>query len=69
MIEIIINTENEAFSGQKVGHEVARILRELADKSERGEAEDSEIRLHDINGNYVGQMTYEPEYFSPSREN
>lgn len=59
MIEIIINTDNEAFEGQKIGDEVARILRDLAGKSERNEGEpDEDTLIHDVNGNYVGYMRY-----------
>ena len=51
-IIISINTANSAFEGNE-GKEVARILRELADKLEHG-GQPSSVR--DINGNKVGTV-------------
>lgn len=47
-----INTSNAAFDDYEA-HEVARILRELAQRLENNGME-SEIILRDINGNKVG---------------
>ena len=53
-IEIKIETDNSAFVDQGgIGHEVARILRQLANNIEFG-AEDTSIGLLDVNGNRVG---------------
>ncbi len=50
--EVAIETGNAAFAGC-AAYEVARILRNLADKLEHRERLDR-IRLCDINGNAVG---------------
>jgi len=53
---IAVNLQNSAFS-DCAGSEVARILRELADKIEYRHTElGNEITLRDINGNRVGNM-------------
>jgi hypothetical protein len=54
MIKIEISTSNQAFE-LDAQVEVARILRELADKIEQGE---EPTRLRDLNGNSVGSVTY-----------
>jgi hypothetical protein len=51
-IEITIETVNAAFE-ENDNAEVARILRELADKLESGQNPE---RLRDINGNNVGTV-------------
>lgn len=48
-----INTSNAAFSGMDCPVEVARIVRELADKVDNSTEKKLYI-LHDINGNKVG---------------
>lgn len=53
MIRIKIKTENAAFQDGNKRCEVARILRNLADKIESGE---SPSKLLDINGNCVGTV-------------
>lgn len=54
MFKLRIATENAAFEHQ-AGHEVARILRQLADKVEQWPgANDFSIGLRDANGNSVG---------------
>lgn len=54
-ITITINTSNEAFETH-AEWELARILRELAKGIEGGSIDD-DIKLRDINGNEVGQLT------------
>ena len=51
MFKIEIETGNAAFDYGDKGHEIARILRDIADKVENG-AESGVAR--DINGNKVG---------------
>ena len=55
-ININIITTNSAFEDANLNHELARILRELADK-----VEDNDIPyyLNDINGNRVGIVEQE----------
>lgn len=53
MVKITIKTDNEAFDGVGKKYEVARILRELADKFEVYGCED--VNLFDWNGNQVGE--------------
>jgi len=53
MIIIKIKTENSAFTNYR-GSEVARILRELAERYEQGGIPDT---LYDINGNKVCFIT------------
>ncbi len=55
MFTITINTENDAFQDNK-NAEIARILRDLA---ERIEAREIPVRLMDINGNACGTVTVE----------
>lgn len=60
MFDLYINTGNAAFGDEaEAGFEVARILRELADRIENG-IED-ETSLFDVNGNCVGRATFDPE--------
>ena len=56
-LSLDLNSSNAAFeeSGE---FEVARILRDVADKIERGE---SDGRLRDVNGNNVGSWFLETE--------
>lgn len=54
-ITITIRTVNAAFDGQE-SFEVARILRELADKIENGQEPNS---VMDYNGNKVGNVEIE----------
>jgi hypothetical protein len=53
-VRITIDTGNAAFDDGNREYEVARILREAADRIENG-AED--FTLRDINGNKVGSVT------------
>lgn len=53
-VTITINTEKDAFNSEP-SQELARVLRELADKIEQ----DTEVKsrwIRDINGNIVGQL-------------
>ena len=58
---LTIDCGNAAF--EEPGQELARILRELADKVEhRVVADESEsIPVADLNGNKVGRFEYEPD--------
>lgn len=51
-LTISMNTENSAFEGN-TEYEVARILREIADKIEQGH---EPTKVMDINGNKVGEI-------------
>lgn len=51
-VEIVMRTENAAFTGGNARAEVARILREVADKIEEGDRDEG--RCMDVNGNGVG---------------
>ncbi len=53
---IYIDGENAAFADGEFHTEMARILRDLADKVERGQVREG-IKLRDINGNVVGECT------------
>lgn len=55
-ITLTINTGNSAFDGENCEREVARILRDLADKIEGGREPES---VMDYNGNKVGKVTFE----------
>ena len=53
MLKLKINSENAAFDQE--GQEVARILRDLADRLENlGKLQECQLPLRDINGNNVG---------------
>jgi hypothetical protein len=61
MFDLSIETNNAAFSDGAM-YEIARILRELADKIEHSEVEDYPyINLRDYNGNIVGVATNDME--------
>lgn len=54
-VTLNIRTDNAAFEDAGAGHEVARILRKLADKIEQWPgANEWHLALLDINGNRVG---------------
>jgi hypothetical protein len=57
-LTITLNTDNEAFETH-AEYEVARILRELADRIESGDIDDDGASIHDVNGNTIGQLTVE----------
>lgn len=68
MLEIHIETANDAFSSGQAGEELARILRKLADQltgTDFNEDVDEQCPLQDINGNVVGHyyLTVSPEDF------
>ena len=48
-----LNCDNAAFD-ELPNHEIARILREAADRIEAGDLPAGYTNLHDINGNAVG---------------
>ena len=62
---VYIDTDNAAFSedsGGDMSQEIARILRELADKVEENSlVEDAVQRIRDINGNRVGFAVLQDE--------
>ena len=51
-----LDTDNAAFDDD-VGYEVARILRDIADKVER-DGEDACLPIMDINGNRIGNADF-----------
>lgn len=51
MFEVKIRTGNSAFKGPEGKYELARILREIAEKLETGKTGD---HVMDVNGNKVG---------------
>ena len=55
-LTISIRTGNAASEGENLNYELARILKELAERIENGRIPDS---LLDINGNIVGNITVE----------
>jgi len=62
--EIQFKTDNAAFCDGAGESEIARILRQLADKIEEGGRDDMQIYLADLNGNTVGHCFFtlpEPE--------
>jgi len=71
--ELHIGVDNAAFADDDLEIEVARILRELADRVDPGRLVPEEpIRLSDINGNRVGfAVLTEPVAFvdTPSVDN
>jgi hypothetical protein len=56
MVTITIKTDNEAFEDRSF--EIARILRDIADKYESGQDMDGRAVM-DFNGNRVGRITEE----------
>ena len=52
---IEIDTQNAAFEDEGTPQEVARILRELAERLETAACLPKVMRLYDINGNHVGE--------------
>lgn len=58
MFTLSIKTGNDAFEGGAGRQEVARILRETAERVERGIAEGP---VRDVNGNTVGGFVFEKE--------
>ena len=55
---LTIRMDNAAFADSP-GLELARILRDLADKAERGISDGDEYRAMDYNGNRVGSLIIE----------
>ena len=59
MIRIEINTDNAAFDGDDKPAEIARMLRDIADRLESGSIETDYEHLQgirDINGNITGSL-------------
>ena len=55
MFSLKLKTDNAANSDGNKSYEIARILRELADKIEDGQTEGN---IRDINGNTTGTFKY-----------
>ena len=55
MVKIEIKTSNEAFQDGNFNYELAKILKELADKIENGYEPE---KIMDSNGNTVGKIKY-----------
>lgn len=55
MMTVEIETDNEAFSDDARGHELARILRNIADKVEGLGSHSDRGKAFDINGNSVAR--------------
>lgn len=53
---VAFNTDNAAFDGADGDHEIARILREIAQRFEDGDGirYGDPVRIRDINGNRIG---------------
>jgi len=58
MYTLSIKTDNAAFEDDP-GYEIARILRQVADRVECGE--EGDIILRDVNGNRVGMAGFKVE--------
>ena len=56
-IKIEIETKNAAFDDGNAPQEVARILRELAERMETRACLPDTVNLYDANGNRVGKLT------------
>lgn len=54
-LHVRIKTSNAAFDGDDVYAETARILRDAADRLDR---QQTQAKLHDMNGNYVGYFIW-----------
>ncbi len=55
-----LECDNAAFEGENMQHEIARCLRAVADRVERGEDCGLYRNIHDINGNPVGTFALKP---------
>jgi hypothetical protein len=65
-LTITIDLDNAAFDDSGAGAELRRVLRQLDHTIGRAESRDelpklAPVRLHDSNGNAVGQVTIEAE--------
>lgn len=54
--KVQLSTYNEAFAGDMLYAETARVLREMADKIEHGAIQGL---VHDKNGHCIGQFTFQ----------
>lgn len=59
-MKLEMETENEAFQNGEIHYEIARILKEIAQKLEK--LQDDGV-IHDINGNKVGKWAISDQYF------
>lgn len=60
MFYMKFKTKNDAFRGDSIESEIARILRDTAQRIENGEATGLHQNLRDLNGNVVG--TFKLDY-------
>ena len=68
MLKVRIKTDNQTFDQE--GQEVARILRDLADRLENlDKLQESQLPLRDLNGNTVGYYTSWTEQLTQQRSN
>ncbi len=58
MVKIQFNTGNAAFEDSNDVYEIARILKDIADRIESGRTEGKCV---DYNGNVVGEWSYEKD--------
>lgn len=58
MFYVSIETDNAAFD-ESPAHELARILRKLADRMEHNGRPESHVNLFDLNGNECGSCIYD----------
>lgn len=54
---LVIDTASAAFDDEDRPQEVARILRELAERMETRACLPDTVNLYDVNGNRVGKLT------------
>ena len=66
MFNLTIRTANAAFDEEdgNAGPELARILRELADRIDDGVPDGDTASLFDANGNRVGAWNYSSDHYS-----
>ena len=61
--QLFINCDNDAFADGNRDDEIVRLLRETADRIERGESFEMFQTLFDSNGNDVGRFAIKPESY------
>ena len=59
LFNITIDSENAAFTGDNAGPELARILRNIAERVSTDLPDDATMKIYDVNGNAVGRVTVE----------
>ena len=61
-LRINIQADNEAFENDNREHELARILREIAQRLESGEQFGWFLTIFDVNGNDVGRVALKEQF-------